>query len=308
MATKLDGPLGPVQRVLIGSYSVVTGIFFLWALYGVWPPGSSGEPRATSAPDTLQTEGDSLPAEARVTGSGLSVRQAVDSTQAQAANLRFLPRLPASFPQELRYLLLVMVAGGLGGSLRGMRSFATHAGEKTLLKSYAWFYWTQPPTGMIIAVPMYFLLRAGLFNVGDGASQLNPYGWGAIAVLGGMFSNEAILKLKDTFIRFFGAADLDQSQNTAERMQQASAIDLAMVDTKSVAVGRELTITLSGRGFRPESKVLFDGKELSTIFVGPTELKAKITATHTSTAGTYKIQVIQPDGRASQGIDFEVTT
>jgi hypothetical protein len=102
-------------------------------------------------------------------------------------------------------LLLVILAGGLGGSIHTATSYATYIGNKSFVKSWSWWYVLRPFIGMALALLFYFALRGGIIMVtGDSSGEdLNPFGIAAIAGMVGMFSKQAADKLRELFDNMF---------------------------------------------------------------------------------------------------------
>ena len=105
--------------------------------------------------------------------------------------------------RELDLILLAAVFGGLGSMLHAARSFASFAGNRTLVSSWAWWYALQPFTGTTLALLFYTLIRGGLFSPGAGAGAVSPHGLAALSGLCGMFSKQAADKLNDVFSSLF---------------------------------------------------------------------------------------------------------
>ena len=97
--------------------------------------------------------------------------------------------------------LLIVFAGALGGTLHGLRSLYWYVGLRSLLRSWTLMYVLLPFTGASIAVVFYAIIRAGLIPVQS--SKNASLGMIAMALLVGLFSQQAAVKLKDIFDAFF---------------------------------------------------------------------------------------------------------
>lgn len=58
----------------------------------------------------------------------------------------------------------------------------------------------------------------------------------------------------------------------------------------------DFTLEISGDKFTPAARVLVDGRELPTRFIGPQQLAATVSATLIANAGTRQVSVRTPDG------------
>ena len=172
-----DADVMPKGRVLgFGAYLIVLNLALLYILLKIWP-------------ETIPVKPDDENMVALLWGGRLA--------------FRLLP--------EIRYLLIVAVAGALGSYIHLATSFADYVGNRQLFRSWEWWYLLRPFIGMALALVVYFMVRGGLITGSSGAGNLSPYGIAAIAGLAGMFSKQATDKIKEVFEFLF------QVQNPPER-------------------------------------------------------------------------------------------
>ena len=98
---------------------------------------------------------------------------------------------------EIRLLFIVSFAGALGSLVHALRSFYWYIGNRELVRSWIATYLMQPFAGTALAVVFYLVIRGGFFSPQAGFKQTSPFGFAALAALVGMFSEQAVLKLKD---------------------------------------------------------------------------------------------------------------
>jgi hypothetical protein len=98
---------------------------------------------------------------------------------------------------EVRLLLIVGFAGALGSLVHALRSLYWYIGNRQLVRSWVAKYLMQPFAGTALAVVFYLVIRGGFFSPQAGFEQTSPFGFAALASLVGMFSEQAVLKLKD---------------------------------------------------------------------------------------------------------------
>ena len=109
---------------------------------------------------------------------------------------------------ELRLLAIVFVAGAFGACIMGLQSLADYRGSKKLDANWTLFYWVRPPIGAGVAIVFYFVVRGGfLAGTSIDAGSSTPFGIAALAILVGMFSDNAVLKLNEVFGTFFRSDD-----------------------------------------------------------------------------------------------------
>ena len=108
---------------------------------------------------------------------------------------------------EARYLCLVAIVGALGAYIHLATSFTEFLGNRNFYASWKWWYGLRPFIGSALAIMVYFAVRGGLVSGSAGASNLSPYGIGAMAGLAGMFSKQATDKLREVFENLFKTTD-----------------------------------------------------------------------------------------------------
>jgi hypothetical protein len=92
--------------------------------------------------------------------------------------------------------VLVAIAGALGGMVHTLRSLAWYVGNRQLRWSWVPFYALRPVLGGALATLFYLVIRAGLFSPATNSDEVSPYGFAALAALVGLFSEQAVEKLK----------------------------------------------------------------------------------------------------------------
>lgn len=189
-----NGPdVMPKGQVLgFGIYLIVLNLALLYILLRIWPETTASAPASRVA-----------------LGGGLEFE----------------------VPLEIRYLLIVAVAGALGSYIHLATSFADYVGNRQLVWSWGWWYALRPFIGMALALLVYFLIRGGLvLPSGNGnVATLSPYGVAAIAGMAGMFSKQATDKLKEVFENLF------RTQNPPERRDELKAPERSAIQTTQPA-------------------------------------------------------------------------
>ncbi|MCP4612325.1 MAG: hypothetical protein GY845_26815 [Planctomycetes bacterium] len=97
---------------------------------------------------------------------------------------------------EACLILIVVLAGALGGQVRSLRSLAWYAGNKELKKSWLLQYIFSPFTGATLAIVTYFVIRGGFVSAGSPTQQSSVYVYAGIASIVGIASEPVALKLK----------------------------------------------------------------------------------------------------------------
>jgi phosphatidylglycerophosphate synthase len=97
---------------------------------------------------------------------------------------------------EVRLLWIVILAGALGSLVHALRSVYWYVGNRSLVWSWTGKYILMPFSGSALAVVFYFVIRGGFFSPQAGFSQTSPFGFAALSAMVGLFSEQAVLKLK----------------------------------------------------------------------------------------------------------------
>jgi hypothetical protein len=98
--------------------------------------------------------------------------------------------------RETLFFVMIAFAGALGGMVHSLRSLAVYVGNRELRWSWVPFYFLKPVLGAALATVLYFVFRAGLFSSSSSTAQTSPYGFAAIAAFAGLFTDQAVEKLK----------------------------------------------------------------------------------------------------------------
>jgi hypothetical protein len=107
---------------------------------------------------------------------------------------------------EFLFFLVVALAGALGGLIHTLRSFTWYAGNRALRVSWLPFNLMLPVVGALGGTVFYLVLRAGLFTPSTTAGGASPFGFAAVAVLAGLFSEQALEKLRQVSSNLFAEA------------------------------------------------------------------------------------------------------
>jgi hypothetical protein len=130
---------------------------------------------------------------------------------------------------EMRNLLVTIFAAGVGSMITTILGYLKHASERRdFMLSFVPWYFARPLIGILLGVVFYFVLKGGLLvTVGTAtASNINVYGLGALAALVGLFSKNAVEKLRDVFGTLF-TTEADVRAGLLERLPKDLAEQVA---------------------------------------------------------------------------------
>lgn len=192
--------LVPVSGIVgLTAYLAVAIAFCLYGLIVFWPaPTPSGQ--SPSAPPNSSKQIDSTTSAPSATpATAPPSRAATDlSSPAPSATPGKVSAFGREFEvwDEVRLLWIVILAGALGSLIHAMRSVYWYVGNRNLVRSWLAKYFVMPFTGSALAVMFYFVIRGGFFSPQSDFSQTSPFGFAALSAMVGLFSEQAVLKLK----------------------------------------------------------------------------------------------------------------
>ncbi len=105
--------------------------------------------------------------------------------------------------RETLFFVVVALGGLLGGLVHTFRSLSWYVGNRNLLWSWVPFNLMLPLVGALGGTIFYVVLRAGLFSPSGSADEASPFGFTAVAMLVGLFSEEAMEKLRQIAANVF---------------------------------------------------------------------------------------------------------
>jgi hypothetical protein len=158
---KIGKPVGFIGKLAITIYLLLFSILLLYGLVQFWPPPP-------------QPSGGS----------------------ALASSVVFL-RWPIPISEEVRLILIVAMAGALGGMVASLRSLYWYVGNRELVWSWMLMYVLRPFVGATLSLVFYFVIRGGLFSPQAKIADTSPFGFAGLSALVGIFSEQAVLKLKE---------------------------------------------------------------------------------------------------------------
>ncbi len=121
------------------------------------------------------------------------------TTWPEKAGVSALILLGHPLGKEGRILLLVALTGALGSCIHGATSFIYFCGKGRLHRSWGWWYIFRPFIGASLATIVYAALRGSILTARISPEEMNIFGIVAIAGLSGMFSKQAVEKLRQIF-------------------------------------------------------------------------------------------------------------
>ena len=154
-------PVGFVGKLVITIYLLLFSILLLYGLIQFWPSSTQPSGGSPSAP-----------------------------------SITFL-YWQIYISEDVRLILIVAMAGALGSMVASLRSLYWYVGNRELVWSWMLMYILRPFVGATLALVFYFVIRGGLFSPQAKISDSSPFGFAGLSGLIGLFSEQAVLKLKE---------------------------------------------------------------------------------------------------------------
>jgi hypothetical protein len=201
---------------------------------------------------------------------------------------------------EERMFWIVLLSGALGGLVHSLRSFAWYAGNRKLVVSWTAFYMTLPVVGATMAVIFYLVIRGGFFPQAQ-IAETSPFGFAALAVLVGMFTEEAAVKLKEVASTLLNPAEKGKDQAT-------SAPTVSGVDPNTGALAGGTPVTVKGKSFDKAAQVNFGGKAGTKVVVAADGTQLTTLTPAGASAGAVAVEVVNPGnlkGSLANGFTYQ---
>ena len=174
-----------IALLLVGAVLTLAHLWIFWPTALEAAPTQDAAPASGQQAQSAAPETGELPARKRVSYLGLS---------------------HFTMSTELLFFLVVGLSGALGGIIHAVRSITVYVGTRKLRWSWIPYYLLLPLVGAMGGTLFYVILRAGLFSPSTEASQASPFGFAAVAALVGLFSEQAMDKLRDLAGQIFTPA------------------------------------------------------------------------------------------------------
>jgi hypothetical protein len=198
-----DKDVGPIGIVFLTFFLIAAILLCFYGLIVLWPgpspsgqvpPGKAAEistPTPAAASAALSSDSPTQTSSA----ASPPVSTPAPIPQAELSSIAIFGRQFAIW-DEVRLLLIVMLAGALGNLVHTVRSVYWYVGNRSLKWSWLAKYILQPFAASALAVIFYVVVRGGFFSPQTTFENTSPFGFAALAALVGLFSEQAVLKLK----------------------------------------------------------------------------------------------------------------
>lgn len=178
--------------------------------------------------------------------------------------------------RERHLVRFVMYLGVLGACIHALTSMATYVGNKTFIKSWSVWYLSRPIVGGLLAWIVFLVFRGGFLGQATDVDSLNPYAFGALGAISGLFSKRVIDKLSELVDTVFRMPEGKGDGARADKpLPGGIGIDAIDPDPVSESVD-PVSLTITGRGFTANCVVDFAGAPLTPSEITATSLKVSV--------------------------------
>ena len=193
-----SSPVGTIGVVVLTLYLVSVSLTLFYCLFALWPRPAAPQIGLlrNSVESVAQLAGTSIVANSSYPEATGSENSLVRVRQPDTLRVKLL-NWPDRLDDETRLLLLVVCAGSLGSLVHGLRSIYWYLGNRELVWSWVPKYLIQPFGAAALAVVFYLVIRGGFFSAESNPQHTSPFGFMALSAMVGMFSEQAVLKLKE---------------------------------------------------------------------------------------------------------------
>ncbi|UII31181.1 S1 family peptidase [Fulvivirga ulvae] len=113
--------------------------------------------------------------------------------------------------------LIMLFSAGIGSSITSILAYLLHASEKKDFDlAFVPWYFARPMMGMLLGLIFYFAMKGGILvltmdEAREGPQNLNDFALAAVGALVGMFSKNALEKLREVFNTLFNTKDVSEA-------------------------------------------------------------------------------------------------
>ncbi len=217
-----------------------------------------------------------------------------------------LPKGALKYSVEEEVLItLAIIVGAFGALLHAIVSIGVFAGNRSFEDEWSIWYFFRPIVGGLLALIVYFIVRAGFIGGIQGNSGI--YTVLAISGLAGMFSKQALEKLSELFDVIFQSKKSEGYRGKLVANNPAPTI--VSINPDSVEAGPDdASITVTGTGFIKTSVVRVNQLPVTTEYASSTELKAIISDLDQYKTDSLRVRVFNgtPGGGLSEPVTIKL--
>jgi hypothetical protein len=202
-------------------------------------------------------------------------------------------------------IILIAATASLGGFVHAATSFVSYAGNRSLMRSWVWWYALRSLIASALAIIGYFAFRGGFLANEATSNDVNVFGVAALAGLSGLFSKQATDKLREVFDTVFRTRPGSGDDQRADKLETAFAV--TDVTPRSVAAGSDATpFEMKGTGFAAGITATVGGQDRVVNVADDTTLTVELPKKDLAATGRVVVTLVDASG-ASTDVSIDVT-
>jgi len=249
---KIGNEINARQTFFAGSLLVLFTFLPILIIIGIWPNKLPPIDKESALIYKFEWFNVTLKDSVAKVPPGAPVGVKVDKKSPGQVKDRVSPNMEINLNSLI--FILVASAGFLGSMIHIASSFADYVGSNQFRKSWLLWYVVKPIAGAAIALIMYFIVRAGILNVGD-SNSVNLFGVITIGALSGLFADKATLKLEEVFAVMFKPNDKRSDKLEPDKVN-VTLIKIKDVAPEELSAHQINDVVINGEGFDTQKIVL----------------------------------------------------
>ena len=193
--------------------------------------------------------------------------------------------------EDQRLICIVFLSGLLGGFVHSLRSMVWYIGNRRMVRSWIPWYLMLPLLGGLASVVFFLVIRGGFFTApatggASGGSAPNVFGFAAFSAMIGLYTNQALRKLQQTFESMLAIQEQGKDAITTSLGVKSAAPSRGVAGTR---------VAIAGTGFTSATRVRF-----GALVAAETRLTSDTLLTATAPQqgpGTVDIEMTNPDNQ-----------
>lgn len=196
---------------------------------------------------------------------------------------------------EDRLLIIVLLAGALGSLIHGLRSFVFYVGSRRAVWSWSAYYIALPFIGAGLAFIFYLVIRGGFFSTGATVENTSPVGFAAVAALIGMFTEQAVQKLRKISDSVLSPAEKGKDHISGPKIT-------SIAPAQGPTAGNN-EVKIAGENFSTPVKVTFGGVDAPVKASTSASITATVPEQPEGKEGKVDVVVINTDNQKNTARD-----
>lgn len=207
------------QRTIVITILILSlfALLMAYLMIQFWPSSSmldnsQAESEITKTETSSQDDQESESTEAETPSS-----QDTDEDETSDPKLVSIFNWEFKVSNEARLFVLVLLAGAFGGSIVTLQKITIDVGNKDLPPRWYGWYVMTPLISSGLGLGLYLVIRGGFFSPQADVEQTSPFSFVALAILVGLFNEQALKKLREIAGAVFSPVSIPKERDYSEQ-------------------------------------------------------------------------------------------